>query len=217
MTRLARIVAALALLALAAAGCGKVSEVREPDVFAGEGIKPAPSAARRTPNGEGSVRIAVVTHGQASSSFWAIVKNGVDAAARQMNVTVAYRSPDTFSVDRMKELINEAVDSRPDGLVVSIPDPAIGPAIRRAERAGIPVVSINSGANLWRRFGVLAHVGQREEPAGSAVGRRMADAGVKRVICLKQELRNNALDQRCDGFARAIRQAGGRAIDFTLD
>jgi hypothetical protein len=27
----------------------------------------------------------------------------------------------------MRDLINEAVDSKPDGLVVSIPDPAIGP------------------------------------------------------------------------------------------
>jgi simple sugar transport system substrate-binding protein len=207
----------LAVALIALAGCGKVTDVREPDVFAGEGIKPAPSAAARAPNGEGSLRIAVVTHGQASSSFWAIVKNGVDAAARQMNVSVSYRSPDTFNVDRMKDLIYEAVDSRPDGLVVSIPDPAVSPAIRRAERAGIPVVSINSGANLWRRLGVLAHVGQREEPAGYAVGRRMAEAGVKRAICLKQELRNNALDQRCEGFARGMRKGGATTRDLTLD
>ena len=53
----------LALLALAAAGCGKVSEVREPDVFAGEGIKPAPDADRAAPTNENNIRIAVVTHG----------------------------------------------------------------------------------------------------------------------------------------------------------
>jgi simple sugar transport system substrate-binding protein len=206
----------LLVLALAATGCGKVTEVREPDVFAGEGIKPAP-AARRAPNGSGSIRIAVVTHGAAASAFWAIVKNGVDAAARQMTVSVSYRSPDTFNVDRMKDLIYEAVDSRPDGLVVSIPDPAVAPAIRRAERAGIPVVSINSGANLWRSLGVLAHVGQRETPAGYEVGKRMAAAGVKKALCVKQELRNNALDQRCAGFARGMRAGGASARTFVLD
>ena len=205
------------LLALVAAGCGKVSEVREPDVFAGEGIKPAPAADRKAPTGSGSIRIAVVTHGAAASAFWAIVKNGVDAAARQMTVSVSYRSPDTFNVDRMKDLIYEAVDSQPDGLVVSIPDPSIAPAIRRAERAGIPVVSINSGANLWRDLGVLAHVGQRETPAGYQVGKRMAAAGVKRALCVKQELRNNALDQRCAGFARGMRAGGGSASNFVLD
>jgi simple sugar transport system substrate-binding protein len=210
------LLAALLVLALAAAGCGKVTEVREPDVVAGEGIKPAP-AAKRAPAGDGTVRIAVVTHGAAASAFWAIVKNGVDAAARQMNVSVSYRSPDTFNVDRMKELIYEAVDSHPDGLVVSIPDPAVAPAIRRAERAGIPVVSINSGADVWRSLGVLAHVGQREEPAGYAVGKRMAASGVRRALCVKQELRNDALDQRCAGFARAMRAAGGSARVFILD
>ena len=134
-----------------------------------------------------------------------------------MTVSVSYRSPDTFNVDRMKDLIYEAVDSKPDGLVVSIPDPSIAPAIRRAERAGIPVVSINSGANLWRDLGVLAHVGQRETPAGFQVGKRMAAAGVKRAICVKQELRNNALDQRCTGFARGMRAGGGSASNFVLD
>jgi len=92
---------ALALLALCVAGCGKVTEVREPDVFAGEGIKPAPQADDRAPRGAEDVRIAVVTHATASSTFWAVVRNGVDAAARQMNGTVSPKSPDTFSVPRM--------------------------------------------------------------------------------------------------------------------
>ncbi len=218
MSRLAVLAAALIALALAATGGGQVSQVREPDVFAGEGIKPAPAAAdERAPRGEGTLRIAVVTHGQAASSFWAIVKNGVDAAARQMNVSVSYRSPDKFSVERMKALINESVDSRPDGLVVSIPDPALAPAIRRAGRTGVPVVSINSGADLWRGLGVLAHVGQREEPAGYKVGKRMTAAGVRRGLCLVQELQNIALEQRCAGFARALREAGGTARNFVID
>ena len=201
----------LALLALTVAGCGKVTEVREPDVFAGEGIKPAPQADERAPRGEGTVRIAVVTHGQASSTFWSTVRNGVDAAARQMDVSVSYRAPDAFSVARMRELIDEAVDSKPDGLIVSIPDPAIGPAVRRAERAGIPVVSINSGSDLWRQFGILAHVGQPEAPAGRGAGERLAQAGVRNAICINQEVGNKALDIRCSAFAKAIRAHGGRS------
>jgi simple sugar transport system substrate-binding protein len=207
----------LALLALGVAGCGKATEVREPDVFAGQGIKPAPAADGRAPGGETSIRIAVVTHGQASSTFWSTVRNGVDAAARQMNVSVSYRAPDAFSVARMRELINEAVDSGPDGLVVSIPDPAVGPAIRRAERAGIPVVSINSGSDLWRRFGVLAHVGQPEGPAGRGAGERLAAAGVRNAICINQEVGNKALDLRCAAFARALRRHGGRSHVLDLN
>ena len=207
----------LALLALAVAGCGKVSEVREPDVFAGEGIKPAPRADERGPRPDGTVRIAVVTHATASSTFWSVVRNGFDAAARQMDATVSYKSPDTFSVTRMREFIDEAVDSRPDGLVVSIPDPAVGPAIRRAVRAGIPVVSINSGADLWREFGILAHVGQPEWRAGFQSGRRMAAAGVRDGLCVNQEEGNEGISLRCRGFRAALRKVGGRASEIAID
>ena len=208
---------ALALLAVTVAGCGKVTEVREPDVFAGEGIKPAPRADERAPRPDGTVRIAVVTHATASSTFWSVVRKGVDDAARQMNVTVSYKSPDTFSVTRMREFIDQAVDSRPNGLVVSIPDPAVGPAIRRAVRAGIPVVSMNSGADLWRRFGILAHVGQPEAQAGREAGERLAAAGVRNAICINHTLENKALGIRCAAFARAMRKAGARAHTFALD
>ena len=73
-------------------------------------------AARRRPRSPASgpgraapVRIAVVTHGQASSPFWAIVRNGVDAAARQLDVLVSYRAPEVYSVARMEQLIGDAV------------------------------------------------------------------------------------------------------------
>ena len=155
------------------------------------------------------MRIAVVTHGQASSPFWAIVRNGVEAAARQMDVVVSYRAPDVYSVDRMKAMIDQAVATRPDGLVVSIPEPGLAPAIRRAVRAGIPVVSINSGSDVYRRLGVLAHVGQPEERAGLEAGRRLVAAGVHRALCVNQQIGNQGLDARCRGLARAMRAAGG--------
>jgi simple sugar transport system substrate-binding protein len=109
----------------------------------------------------------------------------------------------------MSELIDAAVASRPDGLVVSIPEPAVAPAIRRAVRAGIPVVSINSGASLYKRLGVLAHVGQLEDRAGLEAGRRLAQAGVRRALCVNQQIGNTGLDARCAGLARAMREVGG--------
>ena len=37
------------------------------------------------------IRIIVITHGQASDPFWSVVKNGVDAAARDMGIRVEYQ------------------------------------------------------------------------------------------------------------------------------
>jgi simple sugar transport system substrate-binding protein len=210
--------AAVLLCALAAllGGCGTAAQVREPDLVsdgAGAAARPAP---RRQTTDDG-VRIAMVTHGQASSGFWAIVKNGSDAAARQMGVTVTYRSPDVYSVARMRQFIDDAVASRPDGLVVSIPSPALAGAIRRAVRAGIPVVSINSGSDIFRRLGVLAHVGQEEGPAGAAAGRRLAASGVRHALCINHEPGNIGPDTRCRAFAGAIRAAGGTSRVVPID
>jgi simple sugar transport system substrate-binding protein len=195
------------LAALLLAGCGGTTVVREP----GAKVSGSPSAVpvKGAPAPDGAVRIAVVTHGPASSKFWAIIRNGVDSAARRLDVLVDYRSPDVYSLDRMSALIDQAVATRPDGLVVSIPEPGLAPAIRRAVRAGIPVVSINSGSDVFRRLGVLAHVGQVEDRAGLAAGRRLAEAGVRRAICVNQQIGNTGLDDRCAGLAKAMKEAGG--------
>jgi simple sugar transport system substrate-binding protein len=212
-----RCAAALALvLALGVlAGCGGTTEVREPTVVVTDGAAAAGDARPARP--AGGVRIAVVTHGQASSPFWAIVRNGVEAAARQMDVVVAYRAPDVYSLQRMETMIDQAVASRPDGLVVSIPEPGLAGAIRRAVRAGIPVVSINSGSDRFRDLGILAHVGQPEFRAGFEAGRRMADAGVSNGLCVNQEVGNSGLDQRCAGFEAGMRRDGGRATVLGVD
>src|SRR4029079_8123804 len=148
------------------------------------------------------------THGGASSPFWAIVRNGVEAAARQMDVLVTYRAPDVYSLDRMKAMVAKASAAKPDGLVVSLPEPGLGPEIRRAVKAGIPVVTINSGSDLAQRLGVLAHVGQPERGAGLVAGRRLAGAGVRRALCVNQQIGNLGLDARCAGLAAAMRAVG---------
>jgi simple sugar transport system substrate-binding protein len=200
----------LCLLAVLLGGCGTAGEVRESDLVSDSPAAPARRAST-APKGptSGAVRIAVVTHGQASSGFWAIVKNGVDAAGRQMDVAVTYRSPDIYSVASMSRQIDEAVAGRPDGLVVSLPSPALDPAVRRAVRAGIPVVSINSGSDHFRGLGVLAHIGQEEGPAGAAAARRLAGAGVRHALCVNHEVGNAGPDTRCRAFGQAMRAAGG--------
>jgi simple sugar transport system substrate-binding protein len=194
---------------LVLAGCGGTQVVHEPGVQVSGSPEATPVAGAPVP--DGAVRIAVVTHGPASSKFWAIIRNGVDSAARRLDVLVDYQSPDVFSVERMSELIDRAVATKPDGLVVSIPSEGLAPAIRRAVAAGIPVVSINSGSDVFRDLGVLAHVGQVESRAGLEAGRRLADAGVRNALCLNQETDNVGTNARCSGLAKAMREAGGRA------
>jgi simple sugar transport system substrate-binding protein len=134
-----------------------------------------------------------------------------------MDVLVTYRAPDIYSLDRMKAMVDQAVAAKPDGLVVSLPEPGIAPAVRRAVKAGIPVVTINSGSDIARGLGVLAHVGQPERRAGLVAGRRLAAAGVRRALCVNQQVGNLGLDARCAGLAEAMRAAGGRSTVIGVD
>jgi simple sugar transport system substrate-binding protein len=166
----------------------------------------------------GDIRIVVVTHGQAADPFWSVVKNGVDQAAEDLGVTVEYQAPTTFDMVAMSQLIDAAVASEPDGLVVSIPDPdALEDSITAAIDAGIPVISINSGSDVAEELGVLAHIGQTEYEAGFGGGQRMAEAGATNALCVNQEVGNVALDLRCQGFTDAMEEAGGTAEVLAVD
>nr|WP_317986198.1 sugar ABC transporter substrate-binding protein [Celerinatantimonas diazotrophica] len=146
--------------------------------------------------------IIMVTHGQASDPFWSIVKNGAVQAGKDMHVKVQYRAPETFDMVEMSHLIESAINQNPAGIIVSDPDPeALGPAIRKAVAAGIPVISINSGMKAAKKLGIRLHVGQDPFIAGKAVGERLKKLGRKDVICVNQEVGNVSLDQRCHGVA----------------
>jgi simple sugar transport system substrate-binding protein len=167
-----------------------------------------------------NIKIVVVTHGQASDPFWSVVKSGVDQAAKDMGVSVQYQAPDKFDMVAMSSLIDAAVATKPDGLVVSIPDAnALSPSIKKAIAAGIPVISINSGSDVAKSLGILVHVGQTEYEAGLGGGTKMAAAGVKYALCVNQEVGNAGLDARCKGFTDAMTKAGGKvevlAVDLT--
>ncbi len=151
------------------------------------------------------VRIIVVSHGQANDPFWSVVKNGVVAGGKDANAKVEYRAPETFDMVAMSQLIDAAVNQKPDGLVISIPDAsALGPSIKKAVAAGIPVISMNSGSDVSKSLGALLHVGQDEFDAGKAAGAKLKEMGGKTALCVNQEVGNVALDLRCKGFAEGF-------------
>jgi simple sugar transport system substrate-binding protein len=157
------------------------------------------------------IKIEIVTHGQAQDGFWGVVRNGVKAGAADMGVTANYSAPGAESdMPAMSALIDAAVAKKPTGLVVSIPNPdALSPAIKKAVAAGIPVVSMNSGSDVFKDLGILAHVGQTEFQAGLGAGERFKAAGVKNAVCFNQEVGNQALTLRCNGFFQGMGLAEG--------
>src|SRR5690349_16315019 len=151
-------------------------------------------------------RVVFVTHGQSGDPYWSVVKNGMDDAAKSLGVKVEYLSPETFDMVKMAQMIDAAAASKPDGLVVSIADPAaLSEPVKNAVASGIPVIVIDSGGGkLTKELGGLLYLGQSEYEAGVMAGERIAKLGIKKAVCANHEVGNVSLDDRCAGFAKGL-------------
>ncbi|RBY92933.1 sugar ABC transporter substrate-binding protein [Blastococcus sp. TF02A-30] len=152
---------------------------------------------------DGDLSFSVITHGSAGDAFWDVVQNGAEAAGEDLGIDVDYQSDG--DPQRQAQLIEAAVNSEVDGIVVSMANPdALEDAVRSAVEAGIPVVTINSGGDRSGEFGAIGHVGQDEEIAGQGAGRELAAAGAQNVVCVIHEPGNIGLEQRCAGAAQGL-------------
>jgi simple sugar transport system substrate-binding protein len=67
--------------------------------------------------------------------------------------------------------------------------------VKNAVAAGIPVIVIDSGGSkLTKELGGLLYLGQSEYEAGVTAGERVAKLGVKKAVCINQEVGNSSLD-----------------------
>jgi simple sugar transport system substrate-binding protein len=192
MSRQGRRLAAIALaagLVVAAAGCsstgGKKSEQNSGGVAGGKASTP-------------QITIAMVTHAAPGDTFWDIIRKGAQAAAAKDNVTLKYSSdPDS---GKQATLIQSAIDSKVDGIAVTMPDPpALEPVIKKAIAAGIPVVTFNAGIGAYQSSGALSYFGSDETIAGKTGGKRATDDGFKHVLCVIHFQGQVQLEARCDG------------------
>jgi simple sugar transport system substrate-binding protein len=142
--------------------------------------------------------IAMVTHGD-GGSFWSVAKKGAEDGAKAMGVELRY-SESNNDPEEQAQLIEGAVTEGVDGLAVSAPNPeAIKDAVQTAVDAGIPVITLNSGAEDSADLGAITHVGQTETIAGEGAGAKLKEAGATKMLCIIHEQGNVGLNQRCEG------------------
>jgi simple sugar transport system substrate-binding protein len=150
---------------------------------------------------------AMITHAAPGDTFWDIIRKGATAAAGKDNVTLNYSSdPDPT---KQATLIQDAINSKVDGIAVTDPAPAaICPSIKKAVAAGIPVVMFNAGVTNWQQCGGMSFFGQDESIAGLAAGKRLASEGAKRVLCVLQAQGQVQLEARCNGVKQGLGSEG---------
>ncbi|MFE7235490.1 sugar ABC transporter substrate-binding protein [Streptomyces sp. NPDC057596] len=191
------VIALTGALSLSLAGCSSTGGKRAEDarkIAAAQG-----RAAVNTPRWT----FAMITHSGDGDTFWDIVQSGAKQAAVKDNINFLY-SHDA-EAQQQAQLVDAAVDKKVDGIIVTLAKPdALKAAVARAERAGIPVITVNSGSAQSKAYGALTHVGQDETVAGEAVGQELTERGRKKVLCVLHEQGNVGHEQRCAGVAKTF-------------
>lgn len=152
-------------------------------------------------------RYVMITHTQGTDPFWPVVEKGGKDAAKAVGAELDYNFAPSGDMADMAKLIESAAVTKPDGIIVSLPDAdALGGAIKAASSSGIPIITINSGLEKSKEVGALTHVGQPESLAGEAAGARAKAEGATKALCLNQEAFNTSLVARCEGYFKAMGQ-----------
>ncbi|MEU3214782.1 sugar ABC transporter substrate-binding protein [Streptomyces sp. NPDC006971] len=186
-----------AVLAASLAGCSSTGGKRAEE-----------RAARAAAEGRAAVdtprwTFAMVTHSGDGDTFWDIVQRGAEQAAVKDNIKFLYSHHD--EAQQQAQLVQAAIDQKVDGLIVTLAKPdAMKDVVAKATRAGIPVITVNSGSAESKRFGALTHVGQDESIAGEAVGDELNARGRRKALCILHEQGNVGHEQRCAGAKKTF-------------
>ncbi|GAB2444141.1 sugar ABC transporter substrate-binding protein [Streptomyces incanus] len=194
--RIAPFVAMAAAAALALAGCSSGSGGKKAEEGGDDG---AAAGKASTPQ----MTVALVTHQAPGDTFWDIVRKGAEAAAAKDNVKLIYSADP--NAGNQANLVQNAIDQKVDGIAVTLAKPdALKSVLGKAEKAGIPVVGLNSGLSDWKDLGLLEFFGQDESVAGEAFGKKLNEVGAKNTVCVIHEQGNVGLTQRCDGLKKTF-------------
>jgi simple sugar transport system substrate-binding protein len=166
------------------------------------------------PNSGTSYHFYVVEHGSSGDPYWEIVKKGAEDAAKLYGVKLTWLNPEQFSIQKLVDLMNQAIAAKPDGLLATITDPnAVQPPLSQAIQQGIPVIAIDTAdpRPFPDKIPYMFYIGSDEYVAGQRAAETMLQQGpVKEAACAVHEQGNISLELRCKGFTKVIEGQGGK-------
>ena len=153
-----------------------------------------------------------VSHGGPGHPFWTVVIKGMEDAAKRYNVKAVYYGPEVFSIEEMLDMLETAIEAKPDGLACTITVPeAVDKPLRKAIDEGIPVVAINVGDPRppEERIPYLVYIGQDQYLVGVFSARRLLkEFTPRRTMVLQYEPGHVGLETRAKGFIDVMKEKG---------
>jgi simple sugar transport system substrate-binding protein len=146
---------------------------------------------------------------------------------RYPSVIAEYLSTNEYSIEKYVQLIEQAIATKPDGLVVSITDAqALDAVLRKAISLGVPLIAFNTPdlRDAAARIPYLTFVGTDYYQDGKKAGEHAlahAKAGEiplpKQVLCANADATHGGLVARCQGMTDAMKGAGVKAETLATD
>ena len=163
---------------------------------------PATAGSGAAPTGP-SYTIAMITHEQPGTTFWDRVRAGAEQAAAQHGITLKYSNDP--SAQGESTMVQNAIDSKVDGIAATLAFPdAVGPALKQAADSGIPTVALNAGLDTYQDYDAKMFFGSDESLAGESAGKRIAEEGGTKVLCVVHAEGVSSLEARCAGVKKSF-------------
>jgi len=148
--------------------------------------------------------------------YWQAGSAGLFQAATQLKVRSEFAGPDTYDPKGEQQALQQAVQSKATGILISVSDPALlKDDIDKAIAAGIPVITVDSDAPTSKR---LLFIGTNNYRAGQIGGERLAKElnGKGNVVVFTIPEQAN-LKERLRGYRDALEASPGIKITRVVD
>ena len=148
--------------------------------------------------------------------YWQAGSAGLFQAATQLKVRSEFAGPDTYDPKGEQQALQQAVQSKATGILISVADPALlKDDIDKAIAAGIPVITVDSDAPASKR---LLFIGTNNYRAGQIGGERLAKElnGKGNVVVFTIPEQAN-LKERLRGYRDALEATPGIKITRVVD
>lgn len=155
------------------------------------------------------LRIAVIPKG-ATHEFWKAIHAGAQKAGDELGVEIIWKGPlkEDDREDQIK-VVEDFTTQKVDGIVLApLDDTALRLPVDNAQKAGIPVVIMDSGL---KDIETVSFVATDNEKGGELGGERLilllADSPVKNVVMLRYQEGSASTTDRENGFLNAMKKS----------
>ncbi|WP_138420552.1 sugar-binding protein [Aquibacillus sediminis] len=143
--------------------------------------------------------------------YWRLVGQGAEKAESEHNVFVEYVGPKRSNLEEQLKLVDMAIQSNVDGIIVQGLNEQFTDMINQAEKRGIPVITIDTDSKQSSRH---AYIGTDNYLAGKLAGEALIEDtnGAATVGIVTGSLDNPHHQQRVQGFKEVVEHAEGIEI-----